>query len=372
MHRVAVACLVAGCSGAPPAVSPPTTTTDEVAPRPPPRADFVVVPAELADPGILDRIPHRVRLQTIGDSWLREDGAVTRRGSKIKANVVLPAIGETPDKVRVAFEDDKARLALWIAKRDTWPILAVPTVLADASGKAPRDAGVFAIRGAALHVEPSGAPFRRVRIDDPYVELEGHVAPSAIATVWIAGPGDAAPTLSTGSDAAWSPPAADPRVELAKGAAVRSAPEQHAPAIAVVKMAGVIAKRIGEHGAYVKIEMARRYARVVGFVLAHELTATPAITIGHGGGRGHGFGMSHAEQIEVPAGTCLFDELDGQVTGVQLETMTRLGSTRQAKPGWALVHVGTQWVTLRLYVKNLGDDPKQPKWESCTEPAVRK
>jgi hypothetical protein len=370
MRRVAVACLIA-CGGAVPISTPPPSTTEVAAPSVP-RADFVVVPAELADPGVLDRIPHRVRIQAIGDSWLRDPGKVAKRGDTMKVNVVLPVLDETPDKVRVAIEDDKARLAIWIAKRDTWPILVAPTVLANSAGKIVRDVGVFAIQGAALHVASHAGPIRRVRVDDPDVELEGHVLAASIGTVWIAGAGDAPPMLSTGSDAEWKPPAPNPRVELAKGALVRLSPDPSAPVIAFTRSEGVAAKLLEKRGAYARVEIARRYARIVGFVIERELATAPTTVSTHGSGRGHGFGMSHAQQIDVPAGTCLYDELAGQVVGVTIESMIRLGSTSQPVPGWALVHVGTQWVTQRLYLKNLGDDPKQPKWESCTQPAVRK
>jgi hypothetical protein len=91
----------------------------------------------------------------------------------------------------------------------------------------------------------------------------------------------------------------------------------------------------------------------------------------NGTGSGHGFGMSHATQYEVPAGTCLYDRPNGDVVGVTLEPQTRLGGGME--DGWALVHINTPWAISSMFVENVGTDPTQPpSWESCTEPSHRR
>ena len=98
---------LAACGGAQPIAIPSAVATQEVVAPRLPRADFAVVPAELADADVLDRIPHRVRIRKFGNAWMREDEPEPARTRHEGSDVdyVLPVLGETHTKIRVAFED---------------------------------------------------------------------------------------------------------------------------------------------------------------------------------------------------------------------------------------------------------------------------
>lgn len=346
----------------------------EISPPKLPRAEFAVAPAELTDPGILDRIPHRARLRRFGSAWLREAEAEPTRTRHAGSDTdhVLPVIGESRTRIRVAFEDDSARLAMWIAREDTWPVAGVPIELSDAAGNARRDAGVFVARGAPLTLAERTGARRAVRVQDELLELRGYVPDSVITNVWIAGAGDKPASFSTTSSTSWeTPPDLRTRVRFLIETKIRSAPDGKSPVIAIVDkpdVIGVIANNLGE---FRQVEIVRPYARVLGYVAASEVSYTSDGIHASGTGVGHGFGMSHADKIEVPAGTCLFDRADGEVVGVQSEPTTRLG--RRARDGnqWSEIHVGTRWSVADVYIRNLSDDPTQPRWESCTADAHR-
>ncbi len=339
-----------------------------------PSAEFGVVPAELADPGIIDRIPHRTRLRRIGNAWMREaEGEPARtRHSSSDTDLVLPVIGETRSRIRVAFEDDDARLALWIARDDTWPVAAIPIQLSDAAGEAARDAGVFVVRGAPLELGEAAGKRREVRVRDDQLELRGYVPDAVIAHVWIAGAGDPPVSFEHSFRESWSPPPdLRTRVKLLIDTKIHSAPDGKSPVIVAIDkpdVVGVIANNLGE---YRQIEIVRPYARVRGFVSASEVSHTAEELKSHGSGSGHGFGMSHADQIDVPAGTCLFDRVDGEVVGVQTKETTRLGRRGRDADKWSEIHIGTSWTVASVYIRDLGDDPAQPRWESCTQPVHR-
>lgn len=366
--------MVCACGGPPlTGGSPPPSTVAIVPPRLP-RAEFAVAPAELNDPGILDRIQHRTRLRRFGSAWIREDEADPTRTRYAGSDTdhVLPVIGESRTRIRVAFEDDNARLAMWIAREDTWPVAAVSIELSDGAGNASRDAGVFASRGAPLALAEREGDRRAVRVLDELLELRGYVPDSVIANVWLAGPGDKPASFSTTSSTSWeTPPDLRTHVRFLIETKIRSAPDGKSRVIAVVEkpdVIGVIANNLGE---YRQVEIARPYARVLGYVAASEVSYASSQGHGSGTGTGHGFGMSHADRIDVPAGTCLFDRADGEVVGVQSEPTTRLG--RRARDGdkWSLIHVGTRWTVADVYIHDESDDPTQPRWESCTRDAHR-
>lgn len=360
------------CGGAAPVATAPPTV--EIAAPKAPRADYTVVPAELADPGVLDRIPHRVRVRRFGNAWLREDqGEPTNtRHSGNEVDLVLPVIGETRSRIRVAFEDDQARMALWIARQDTWPAIALPIGLSDRTGVAYRNAGVFARRGAPVELGERLGDRRGVKIQDELLELRGYVPEAVISNVWLAQPSDPPASFSSTHFESWTPPAdLRTRVKLLVGTHIRVTPDPAGTVIATTQHGELIAVIANNLGAYREIEIARPHARVRGYVLASEVTYTSEELRSFGTGSGHGFGMSHADRIEVPAGTCLFDRLDGEVVGVQLAPSTRLGRKGRDGSKWSQIHIGTSWTIASVYIHDLGDDPDQPRWDACTQPAHR-
>jgi len=373
MRCVLVLGSLLACS-APPAPQPVRVATrSAIAEVRLPRAEFTVVPAELADTDILARIPHRTRLRRFGDAWLRDrhEPARSRHGGN-DTDEVLTVIGETRTKIRVAFEDDYARLAIWIARADTWDTIAIPLELADRVGTIAPDAGIWVTRGAPVELGARVGRLRAVRVRDDLMDITGYAPQAAIAKVWIAGTGDPPITFSSGRATQWSPPA-DLRthVKVMIETRIRSAPRRDAPVIASTGQSDAIAVIARNLGDFRQIEIVRPYARIVGYVLASELTHTTEDWGSIGTGRGHGFGMSHADRIDLPAGTCLYESIDGEVVGVQLALSTRLGTLHLDTPKWSLIHVGTSWTTAALYVRDTSDDPTQPRWESCTQPLHR-
>jgi len=338
-----------------------------------PRAEFTVVPAELADPGILDRIPHRTRLRWFGSFWLRaEDVAPQVQRTGDDNEYVLPVIGETRTRIRVAFEDDDARMAMWIARDDTWSIAALPIELSDAAGIARRDAGVFVVRGAPLTLGEKTGERRAVQVRDELLELRGYVPDAVIAHVWITGAGDQPITFETTRSHHWLPDAdLHTRVKLLLGTKLRIAPDGKSLVIATITSPDVTAVIANNLGEYRQIEIVRPYARVLGFVSASEVTYTADELSTHGTGTGHGFGMSHADRINVPAGTCLFDRVDGEVIGVQSKPSTRLGRRGRDADKWSQIHIGTSWTTASVFIRDQSDDPQQPRWESCIQTSHR-
>ncbi len=339
-----------------------------------PHAEFAVAPAELTDPGILDRIRHRTRVRRFGSAWLREDEANPTRTHHAGTDTdhVLPVIGESRTRIRVAFEDDSARLAMWIAREDTWPVAGLPIELSDGAGNARRDAGVFVARGAPLTLAERKGDRRAVRVLDELLELRGYVPESVITNVWLAAPGDKPVSFITTSSSSWDTPVdLRTRVKFLIETKIRSAPDGKSRVIAVVDkpdVIGVIANNLGE---FRQVEIVRPYARVLGYVVASEVSYTSDAVHASGTGAGHGFGMSHADRIDVPAGTCLFDRADGDVVGVQTEPTTRLGRRARDADKWSRIHIGTRWAVADVFIRDLSEDPTQPRWESCTQDAHR-
>jgi hypothetical protein len=150
---------------------------------------------------------------------------------------------------------------------------------------------------------------------------------------------------------------------------VRAAPDAAAPIVATVVEPEVIAFVSGFVIArklkWTEIEVIREHARIRGYVRDSELTDTKDILHGIGTGGGTGFGMSHSDRIDVPAGTCLFDREDGQVVGVQIKTAERLGERRSEVAGWSKVYVDSPWAVLPIFVHDTGSDPNQRTLESC-------
>jgi len=374
VRALLVGIAVAGCGGSPPApiVPPPAAPLA-------PRAEFSVVPAELLDAGILDRIPHRVRVRRFGSSWLREDESEAKRTHREggDSDLLYPVIGETKSKIRVAFEDDHAMLAIWIAREDTWHVIAAPTQLADRDGHA---IGVWAFRGAPVHLGARVAGRREVHVRDDDIAFAGFVPDSVLTNVWVADKTDPKVTFQQRSWETWEPaPDKRTRLKIANTTKIRATAAEDAPAIATVTSDSVLGFLVAATGSDREIEIPRPYGRVRGHVHASEAEPTEDLFSLHGSGTGHGFGMSHADRIDVPPGTCLYDRVEGEVVGVQAELSTRYGArhvfnpkTGAAEPeNWSQVYIGTSWTTASVYIRDTSDDPKDPVWESCIKPVGR-
>jgi hypothetical protein len=333
----------------------------------PAKAEFYVLGSQLGDPTVLTRIRHRVRLKQRGRIALRPTGeAIQERSRNAAQNLdeVLPVIDETQLRIRVVIEDDDARFALWMDREDAWLALGASAQLADREGRISDGAGVWTTLGAPIEVIERSTGRRRVRIPDEQLLLEGWVGANVLGHVWIVPPDDRTPTDMRQRDRpTWSPPKDPrPRAVLAKGVELRARGDAAAPVIASVRDKIVVAIADRKAG-WTAVEAVRPHARVRGFVETAAAVPTDDLGTMHGSGSGHGFGMSHADRIEVPAGTCLFDAREGEVLGVQLKTTVRLGHRRA--DGWSTVYVDNPWSVAALYIRDISSDPKQPSWASC-------
>ncbi|MDQ3365921.1 MAG: hypothetical protein M3680_10890 [Myxococcota bacterium] len=341
-----------------------------------PRASFDVVAAELGDPGVLDRIRHRVRLRRITNASPRPgvpmDVVIARQHDPQDVDRILPVLGESTSQIRVVIEDDDARLALWVDRADTWQTVLVPIQLADSQGRAAVGSGAWLTAGAAIDVAADvpgdRRDRRRVQLRDDAITVAGTVPAAVVGNVWLADDDDPEPPqLARTSIESFRPPVDDrPLTRFAPHTAIRAAPRADAPVIAVVESAELVGSLISRE-TWAEVEVIRRHARIRGHVLATELVATTGDLQLGGTGSGSGFGMSHSHRVEVPTGTCLFEQPEGEVIGVQLAPSTRHGERKSAREGWSKVYVDTGWAVAALYLRATGEDPPRPAWESCTK-----
>ncbi|HSK05119.1 MAG TPA: hypothetical protein VK932_27910 [Kofleriaceae bacterium] len=332
-----------------------------------------VVPAELGDPASVERMRHRVRMKRIGRAWLRHDGVPLDDGDgdgddeAESIDEVVPAIGETANRIRVVTEEDGARVAVWIERRDAWATLVAPVALDVGPGGAV-SAGVWLEAGAPIALGATrGRAAREIDLRDDAVEVRGRVPAAFLGHVWIVPHDDQTPAEMTGpcGRRAWRP-----RLDtweglwLDEGRVIRAAPKEGAPVLAILREAReveVVARRAG----WAEVELQRPYARIRGHVPEGALDEIFTVGSLRGSCGGRGFGMSHADRIEVPAGTCLFDRADGEVIGVATEARTRLGARARSGEPWSMVYVDTRWRIASLYVRDVGRDPARPVLDSC-------
>lgn len=354
-----------------------------------------VAAAELGDDGVLDRLRHRVRVKRIGRAWLAlgappigdsssGGGSGGGGGDEEALDQVLPVIGETANRIRVVAEEDEARVAAWIDRRDAWESIVAPVALDEARGPA----GVWLDAGAPIAAGPKGqglghdpdpkSTSRAVTLRSSDVAAQGAVPAAFIGHVWLVPHDDRSPTdMVTCSVESWQAPEdRRPRGMLDEGVVIRAAAAGGARVLATLTQ-GQEAYEVSRGGAWVEVELVQQFVRIRGWV--------PASAFGESGGTfqgglacgGRGFGMSHADHIEVPAGTCLYDKSRGEVAGVALTTKVRLGSRAGgagagASREWSMVYVDTRWSLAQMYVRDTGRDPAQPVFESCTARGPRR
>ena len=372
----------AGCSRSLPAPAEPAWA--EAVATPVTRAGSIdVAAAELGDAGAVARMHHRVRVKRLGRAWLSSGAPPIRDsgGGADDEDQVLPVIGESTGRIRVVTEEDGARVAVWIDRRDAWETVVAPVALDGAAGTAGTagTAGVWLEAGAPIGAGLRGG--RRVNragpvlieLRDPSVEVSGSVPAAFLGHVWIVPHDDRAPaTLTSCPTTGWRPPAdARPRAWLSEGEAIRAAPDAGARVLAMVRAAQDVVV-IVRGAAWAEVELPLQFARIRGHVPVSALDEPGGMLEGMMTCGGGGFGISHSDRIEVPAGTCLYDKAHGDVAGVALEAKVRLGARGKAGSEWSMVYVDTRWSIASMYVRDTGRDPALPTFESCTSGKVRR
>lgn len=365
---------VVGCGGASVAPASENAWISQAVTKPP-HAAFSTVPADLIDDAAIARIKHRVRVRRFDRASVKHgemSKPVIDRAQPQEFDRVLGVIGESSNSIRVVVEDDDARLAMWIDRRDTWPTLLVPMQLGDREGRVAKRAGVFLETGASIvarrpliDVAFGRDRMRHVTLRDPDLVADGWVPASVVGHVYIAPPGDVLDLdSSTWTKSYRAPSDTRPRAVFVEHATIRVAPDTSAAIVATVVGKQVLAS-IARAGEWTEVEVTRPSARIHGFVQKAELgPATDEFSTGGTGG-GHGFGMSHTQRFVVPASTCLYDEVQGQVAGVQIKESERYGERETGVDGWSRVYVDSPWAVYGFFVHDTGSDPKQPVWESC-------
>lgn len=320
-----------------PAPSPAPTPTARVLPSLPPE----VATGELGDPGVMERIKRHVRVREIGPSWIRLEGDALSPPERDPPSAPLAVLSETRDKLRVVSEEDAARVAIWIRRKDAKTAIVRAVQLTDALGHAARDVGVWLEPGADVLVHTTLASRREISLAGGQVHLLGWVAAKALGTVWE------------------TPPKVTflPKAVLAANTQILSAPSTTAGVLASVDSdVPIVADEV--HDGWRKIELRRDHVQVRGFVPA---TAVEDVMIGEWGtiGLGTYSTSSHAIRIDVPPGICLYDRRDGEVVGVTTKQRVRLGYA--AEDGWQQVRVTTGWGMHGLYLHLASADT----FESC-------
>jgi hypothetical protein len=330
-----------------------------------PHARFTVVGAELGDVDAVKRIHHRVRVRRYGRAWVNLDDRSTDRDAHVDIDwlPVLPVIAETFDRIRVVASDDHARFAVWIDRADAAETLRVPMQLADLSGRADPDRGVWFEAGAPISVAAKEPGTRRfVQLRDTRIVAGGWVPNETIGNVWVTADGDRHPTAmeeTVTRDEGETGPTLEANQPIA------SAPRPEAPVIAK-STEGVHVTVIKAEGEWTEVEVERPYVRVRGFVPTRAVHDKQA-PIGHGSGSGTGWGTSRTLHIDVPAGACLFDAADGEVIGVTTSAESRLVE-RTDHPSWWQMYLGSRWGLIFVAIRTLDantTDPAHVSVESC-------
>lgn len=368
MHGFFACLTLAACGGA--AVAPPVLEPPQPDPDPAPlRVGFSIEPHQLGAPDIGKRIRHRVRLARWGRASFAHDGEpIDDRPSEDgdRVDVILPVIEASGTKIQVVVEEDHARLAAWVDARDTWETVLAPTRLATTeAGEPAAAAGVVLEAGAPIELGPRG-PRRLVTVRDDVFAIRGWIDTARIGRVYVVPEGDTRlHHMKRRGTLAWKRPRERrPVVVLAASVPIRLRPMATAPTLAVAN-ASIDVALVAERPGWTEVEVVREYMRIRGFVPSSALAKEGDLDRFGTIGTGTGFGISHADRIQLPAFACLYDGIDGVVVGVQLDEHERLGRKKLAQPGWSMVYVNTPWRHTELFVRDTGSDPTQPVWESC-------
>lgn len=331
-----------------------------------PKPRFDVVPAELGDANVLDRIHARVIVRRWDVAYLRADGEMigtpnTSSDDSYDVYDVVPVI-DSEKKIRIVVQDDGARLAVWIARETAQTtVLARSTIGTDAIG-------VTLWPGAPLSLQQKTARGRELWFKDHMLSIRKALPAERLGYVFVAPPDAPAPSLGPPSSRSWSPPKDRRERVLVSPGMIRAEPSANAEELATV-LEETIATRAGERDGWIEIELHRPFVRVRGFVEAKLVKPDDGRTA-HTTGGGHGFGVSHSVTHVLPAGTCLYERVNGEVIGTTLEARSRIGGSVAEQ--WAMVYVDTTWGAQKLFIKDLGDDPTTPQWETCTEDVHRR
>lgn len=324
--------LIAACGGHVPTPAPAPGARTMPSPQAVgPRLAPDVVPGELGDPGILDRIPRRVRVRVIGAAWVSLGAEPIPHQERDPPSQPMPVLDEQRDKLRVVGEEDGARIAIWMQRNDARPAAVRTAQLTDGAGNADHEFGVWLEPGAELELRAQANGRREVSLVSERVRVVGWAPVAALGTVWVVPPKVVFVTHQT----------------IAEHVMIRAAPS--ATATVLAETLGDLQVAAGTiRGDWREVELRRDGVRVRGFVPVADVSDGAGDDWGSIG-LGSYSTVSHAIRIDVPAGTCLFEAADGGVVGVTIKQKVRLGYAAEGE--WQRVRVGTPWGTYLAYLR---------------------
>lgn len=299
-----------------------------------------VVPAMLADPGVMERIPRRVWIAKLGMSRLRFDDAPNAAFQREPPMQPVTVLDVGRKSLRVISDADGARVALWIDDGDAAPVAVVAARLTDESGKAASDTGVWVSPGARLELREPKLERHEVRVVSASLRVTGWIEKRAIGVVWThAKPEQFGPTAT-----------------VVSFTTLRAAPDEKAPIVAdtLVRLGAISGDA---RGGWRLVELAVDRVRVRGFVPEASVENEPPHEV-DSISLGNIYTVSHTVKIDVPAGACLYDRADGEVVGVNTRTRSRLGHQRDTD--WQDVFVDGPWGLRTLYLR-----AERDSFESC-------
>jgi hypothetical protein len=295
-------------------------------------ASAAAAPAALRD---LRPFGLRVHVAHVGAAGLRADHLVADASNQtVSIWDEYVVVAQRAGAVRIALDEDDARLLLWIAADDlAWTVARATRILGRGA------AGVWVLPGAPLAISGDGRRVAATYDDDAGLTVNGTLARSALTRVF------AATRERDFGDAGAAHFAREPGGD---------------PLIAPTYELGV---RVVDRGPedWRLIEHRGRYVRIVGWARAADVQAG---VIGLGtAGVGMGYGMSDTARVELPAGACLLDPDTGAIVGVQTRTSERYASELGA--GRWSVTVGNAWGLRQVIAQDLAGGQGAARWRMC-------
>lgn len=264
------------------------------------------------------------RLGVHGAAWLRLEGEPqSSPGWNDAVGGEVAIAEERGEFVRVLHEDDGVRLLVWILRGDLAPVLIRDVELRP---------------GVLLR---AGTPVRGATIEWEGLAVKGELPADALGERW---------------DAAAAPQADANTRTLDTGLAIRALPESTAEVLATATEPIEVRPLGPEQRGWREVETIGPHVIVRGFVEEWHLDGLG--TIGRGGG---GYGSSNSISISVPAGTCLYDAIGGEMIGVTTVAETRLAH-RTDDDAWYQLVVNSPWGLLDIPVHGGDGD-----WDRCAD-----
>jgi hypothetical protein len=360
--RIAVVLALAACYRESPTVAPPPPP-----PRPPATLDpspvtapFTIKAAQLGEPDILGRIKHRTRLAKFGHAYWRLGTAPIEKfvsgQEEWRFDRTYPVLDRTETHIQIVLEDLVSRYALWVEAIDTHETLLARVRLQPSSRLAyeTTPAGAWLDAGAPVTVGQS-ARRRRIKLRDERVYAGGFVDERLVGNVWVETHAATALDIDGLGDPPFKRPAEETAVIVPEKTRIHVAPDAGS---AVIAKKHSRATRIGRKQEWTEVEIPRPFAAIRGHArILEDLENEGRVVVTDSRSGFVSYGARFP--IELTAGACLYDAVDGTPIGVQLETGRRM-ALRTAKPEWLDIYFQTPWADHSVFVRMSNADPTQP------------